>query len=96
MYPWLAIALAFIAFAQSSFGGISDTIVVNFRQNAETNFVPGNPPGFQDIPMVSLCGDAHYHNPWEVMASSVVRSPQWDRSIRMPSRFISRTASTPK
>ena len=70
MYPWLAIALTFIAsFAQSSFGGIGDTIVVNFRQNAETNFVPGNPPGFQDIPMVSLCGDAHYHNPWEVMTA---------------------------
>ena len=47
MYPWLAIALAFIAFAQSSFGGISDTIVVNFRQNAETNFVPGIPPAFK-------------------------------------------------
>ncbi len=43
MYPWLAIALTFIAsFAQSSFGGIGDTIVVNFRQNAETNFVPVN------------------------------------------------------
>ena len=30
------------------------------------------------------------------IVSSVVRSPTWDRSIRMPSSFISRTASRPK
>ena len=30
------------------------------------------------------------------MASRVVRSPTWERSMRMPRRFISRTASRPK
>ena len=30
------------------------------------------------------------------IASSVVRSPQWERSIRMPTRFISSIALRPK
>lgn len=67
----LSIVLAGMALAAQSFGAVGDEFNINFRENTQANFVPTNPPGFRDIPMVSLGGKSHYFQPWEVMTASI-------------------------
>jgi hypothetical protein len=54
------------AASSSALGAVGDVIEINFRENTAIDFVPSNPPGFRDIPMITIGGLAHYTQPWEV------------------------------
>ena len=70
MKTWktLAFALVGTVLAVPSYAGATTEIIVNFRKDVTS--VPSNPPGFQSTPMVSVGGDSHYGQPWEVMTAS--------------------------
>jgi hypothetical protein len=71
MWKTLAFTLAGMIVGASSFGGIGDSIMINFNADpgASDPFLLTNPAGFRNTPMVTLGGDAHYQNSWEVMTA---------------------------